>query len=263
MNTPALETRALRIAYDQHVVVDGVELSLPIGRTTGFIGANGSGKSTLLRALARVLKPVDGVVLLDGEDIHRLPSRAVARRLGLLPQAPVAPAGMTVEELVALGRFPHRRGFGFQTAADRTAIQAALAGTHTLELADRPVDSLSGGQRQRAWIAMALCQETAILLLDEPTTFLDIAHQVEVLEVIESLRRAGRTIVLVLHDLLQAARHCDHLVALAHGAIAALGPPSHVLTPEVIQNVFGIRCTVVADPYSGQPLVIPATRGVP
>jgi iron complex transport system ATP-binding protein len=258
-----LEARGLRVAYDDVVVLDGVDLEIPAGRATGLIGANGSGKSTLLRALARVLRPAGGAVLLDGADIHRLPTRAVARRLGLLPQAPVAPPGMTVEALVALGRHPHRRGFGFLGAADRAAIHAALDRTGLADLAARPVDSLSGGQRQLAWIALALCQETPVILLDEPTTFLDIAHQVEVLEVVERLRDEGRTIVVVLHDLLQAARHCDHLVALVGGRVRARGSPREVLTAETVRDVFGVECSVVPDPCTGQPLVVPHPRVPP
>lgn len=256
----SLEARSLTVGYDDTIILDGIELTLPPGHTTGLIGANGSGKSTLLRAMARVLTPRAGAVLLDGADIHRLPSRAVARRLGLLPQDPQAPPGMRVRDLVALGRHPHRRGFGLLTADDRRAIDEALARTALGPLAERAVDSLSGGQRQRAWIALALCQETPVLLLDEPTTFLDIAHQMEVLAVLEALRREGRTLVVVLHDLMQATRHCDHLVALARGKVVAEGSPEAVLTPAIVRDVFGVEATVIPDPCSGRPLVIPHPR---
>ncbi len=260
---PALSTRGLTVGYDETIVLDGVDLTLPAGRTTGLIGANGSGKSTLLKAMSRVLAPRRGVALLDGEDIHRLPTRALARRLGLLPQDPQAPPGMTVRDLVALGRHPHRRGFGVLGAADRRAIDAALARTSTAALADRPVHALSGGQRQRVWIALALCQDTPALLLDEPTTFLDIHHQMEVLAVLHGLRTEGRTVVVVLHDLLQATRHCDHLVALAGGRIVARGAPEEVLTPAVIREVFSVESTVLPDPCTGRPLVIPHPHADP
>lgn len=258
---PTLSTERLSVGYDQTIVLDGVNLVLPAGRTTGLIGANGSGKSTLLRAMARVLTPMSGVALLDGEDIHRLPTRALARRLGLLPQDPQAPPGMTVRDLVALGRHPHRRGFGMLGRADHAAIDAALARTATTALADRPVHALSGGQRQRVWIALALCQNTPALLLDEPTTFLDINHQMEVLAVLHGLRAEGRTVVVVLHDLLQATRHCDHLVALAEGRVVARGTPEQVLVPAVIRAVFGVESTILADPCTGRPLVIPHPHG--
>lgn len=257
----SLTTRALAVGYEDTLVIEGIDLSLPAGRTTGLIGANGSGKSTLLRAMARVLPARHGAVLLDGEDIHRVPTKALARRLGLLPQDPQAPPGMKVRDLVALGRHPHRRGFGLLTADDRRAIDAALARAGLTDLADRAVDALSGGQRQRAWIALALCQETPVLLLDEPTTFLDIAHQMEVLAVLRGLRADGRTIVVVLHDLLQATRHCDHLVALADGGVVAEGPPEAVLTPAIIRRVFGVDSTVIPDPCTGRPLVIPHPQG--
>lgn len=252
----ALATTDLSLGYGERIVLDGVDLELPAGRTTGLIGANGSGKSTLLRAMARVLEPRRGAVLLDGQDIHRVPTRALARRLGLLPQDPQAPPGMSVRELVALGRHPHRTGFGLLGPADRAAIEDALRHTAMSALSERPVHALSGGQRQRAWIALALCQQTGVLLLDEPTTFLDISHQMEVLAVLRALR-GGRTLVVVLHDLLQATRNCDHLVALADGRVVAEGPPEAVLTPAIVRRVFGVEATIVPDPCTGRPLVIP------
>lgn len=252
-----LQATDLTVGYGERPIIKSLSLDIPPGQTTGLIGANGSGKSTLLKAMARALKPSEGAVMLDGQAIHQTPTKAVARRLGLLPQGPSAPGGITVEALVSLGRFPHRRGFGLPTAEDKAAVASALARTQLTALAARPVESLSGGQRQRAWIALALAQQAPIMLLDEPTTFLDIAHQAEVLEVIEGLRAAGHTIVVVLHDLLQAARHCDHLVALRAGEVIAEGAPASVLSPSVIESVFGVRCTVIEDPCTGRPLVIP------
>lgn len=253
-----LRAESLRLAYDAKVVVDGLTLAIPAGRITVIVGANACGKSTLLRGLARLLKPKAGAVHLDGESISRLPTREVATRVGILPQSPVAPEGLTVAELVARGRYPHQRWFQQWSADDEAAVTAALESTGTAELADRPVDELSGGQRQRAWIAMALAQGTPILLLDEPTTFLDLAHQVEVLDLLGQLNATeGRTVVLVLHDLNQACRYAHHLVAMADGAIVAEGPPSEVVSEELVTKVFGLECRVVPDPVAGTPLVIP------
>jgi iron complex transport system ATP-binding protein len=247
----------VRLAYHEHVVVDDLSLVVPEGRITAIVGANACGKSTLLRALGRLLSPTAGAVLLDGEQIHRLRSRDVARRLGLLPQGPIAPDGILVGDLVALGRSPHQSLFQRWTPEDEGAVASALESTHTADLADRPLDELSGGQRQRVWIAMALAQQTPLLLLDEPTTFLDVAHQMEVLELIAELNRAGRTIVLVLHDLNQACRYADHVVAMRDGSIVAAGPPRDVVTADLVGDVFGVGCLVIADPLTCAPLVIP------
>jgi iron complex transport system ATP-binding protein len=247
----------VRLAYDELVVVDDLSLVVPDGHVTAIVGANACGKSTLLRALGRLLAPERGAVLLDGQEIHRLRSKDVARRLGLLPQGPIAPDGIVAGDLVALGRSPHQSLFQRWSSEDERAVAAALEATHTADLADRPVDELSGGQRQRVWIAMALAQETPLLLLDEPTTFLDVAHQMEVLELIAELNRDGRTIVLVLHDLNQACRYADHVVAMREGAIVAAGPPAEIVTPELVHDVFGVGCVVIADPLTGGPLVVP------
>jgi len=228
---------------------------------TAIVGANACGKSTLLRALARLLKPAGGAVHLDGEDIHRLPTKVVATRLGILPQQPIAPEGLTVADLVARGRSPHQRWFTQWSTADEDAVVDALARTGTLDLAARPLDELSGGQRQRAWIAMALAQGTPTMLLDEPTTFLDLAHQVDVLDLLADLNeREGRTIVLVLHDLNQACRYAHHLIAMRHGAIVAAGPPGQIVTRELVAAVFGLAVTVVADPETATPLIVPRGR---
>lgn len=248
----------LRLAYDQRLVVDGLSLAIPPGRITVIVGPNACGKSTLLRALARLLKPRGGTVHLDGQSIYRTPTREVATRLGILPQSPIAPEGLTVADLVARGRYPHQRWFQQWSGEDEAVVAAALLATATTELADRPVDELSGGQRQRAWIAMALAQGTPIMLLDEPTTFLDLAHQVEVLDLLARLNvTEGRTVVLVLHDLNHACRYAQHLVAMAGGAVVAEGPPAGVVTEELVERVFGLATRIIDDPVTGTPLVVP------
>ncbi|WP_353649363.1 ABC transporter ATP-binding protein [Nakamurella sp. A5-74] len=262
-----LEARGISLRYDSagaKPVISELDLTLPPGQVTMIVGANGCGKSTLLRGLSRLLRPTAGSVVLDGTDIHRMPAKELAKRLGLLPQAPLAPEGITVEELVGRGRSPHQGWFGRLTDADRTAVREALAHTGCVELADHPVDELSGGQRQRAWIAMVLAQQTDLLLLDEPTTFLDIAHQVDVLDTVAELNaRRGTTVAIVLHDLNLAARYADHLVALRAGRIIAAGPPNEIVTAELVYEVFGLRCTVIPDPVAGTPLVIPLGRSHP
>lgn len=258
----SLAASDLSLAYDNRVIVDGLSLTIPPESVTVIVGANACGKSTLLRGLARLLKPRQGAVLLDGDDIHRLPTREVATRLGLLPQQPVAPEGISVADLVARGRHPHQRWFRQWSATDEQAVADALAATEITDIADRPVDELSGGQRQRVWIALALAQGTGLMLLDEPTTFLDLAHQVEVLDLLRDLNhREQRTIVLVLHDLNLACRYADHLVAMKGGAIVAEGAPSDVITAETVHEVFGLDCQVIADPLTGTPLVLPVPAG--
>ena len=254
----------LRLAYDDTEVVADLTVAIPTGEITVIVGANACGKSTLLRALARLLKPKAGTVHLDGDDIHRLPTKEVARRLGVLPQQPMAPEGLTVGDLVARGRAPHQGWFTQWSAADEAAVIAALQATATMSLATRPVDELSGGQRQRAWIAMALAQDPGVMLLDEPTTYLDLAHQVEVLDLLAELNaREQRTIVLVLHDLNQACRYAHQLIAMRDGAIIAEGPPADVVDERLVEAVFGIAVRVIPDPETGSPLVIPRARAVP
>ncbi|MEU7136158.1 ABC transporter ATP-binding protein [Streptomyces sp. NPDC046261] len=260
-NANELATRGLRLGYGNTVIVDGVDLTLPGGAVTAVVGPNACGKSTLLRGMARLLTPTAGTVTLDGSDIHRMPARALARRMGLLPQQAVAPEGITVEALVRLGRYPHQRMLTPWSKADQSAVEAALARTGTDALRDRAVDELSGGQRQRAWIALALAQDTPLLLLDEPTTFLDLRHQLDVLDLVEELNaEAARTVVMVLHDLGQAARYADHLVVMCDGRPAAAGPPAEVLTAELVEKVFRVECRVVPDPETGTPLVVPRAR---
>jgi iron complex transport system ATP-binding protein len=256
-----LRAERLRLAYDGTPVIDDLTLAVPHGRITALVGPNACGKSTLLRGLARLLRPRGGSVYLDGREIHRYPTREVALRLGLLPQAPTAPEGLTVEDLVARGRYPHQRWFRQWSADDEAVVERAMRLTGTDALRDRPVDELSGGQRQRAWIAMALAQETELMLLDEPTTFLDLAHQIEVLDLLHELNeREGRTVVIVLHDLNLAARYAHAIVAMRDGKIVAAGGPGDVVTEPIVREVFGVDCRVVPDPVTGTPLVVPRAR---
>ncbi len=256
-----LSTQALTLAYEDRTVVEALDLAVPDGRVTVIVGPNACGKSTTLRALGRLLKPKSGAVLLDGTELSKLPTKRIAQQIGLLPQTPVAPEAITVADLVARGRQPHQSWWQQWSEADERAVSEAMERTDVSDLAERSVDELSGGQRQRVWIAMALAQETELLLLDEPTTYLDISHQVEVLDLVRQLNHdKGRTVVVVLHDLNQAARYADHLVAMKSGRVVAAGPPSEVVTEELVREVFGLECVVVPDPVTGSPLVVP---GVP
>jgi len=257
----SLAAQAVTLGYGDRTIVDRLDLDVPPGRITAIIGANGCGKSTLLRALARLITPTEGQVVLDGKALHARPSKEVARTLGLLPQSPVAPEGIAVADLVGRGRHPHQKLLARWSERDYVVVADALAATGIEDLADRSVDELSGGQRQRVWIAMALAQETDILLLDEPTTFLDVAHQVEVLDLLTDLNRErGTTIVMVLHDMNLAARYADHLFALCSGRVVADGAPGDVMTADLIREVFDLDSLVVADPVSGAPIVLPRGR---
>ncbi|GIF42370.1 iron complex transport system ATP-binding protein [Actinoplanes xinjiangensis] len=259
--THTLAVEKLTVGYADRVVIESLDLLVPPGRITAIVGANACGKSTLLRSMSRLLAPRAGHVLLDGREVHRMPAKELARTLGLLPQSPIAPEGITVADLVGRGRNPHQRLLSRWSAADDRAVAAALDATHTADLADRSVDELSGGQRQRVWIAMALAQQTDVLLLDEPTTFLDVSHQVEVLDLLTDLNAArGTTIVMVLHDLNMAARYADQLIALAGGGLHAAGEPAEVLTEECVRTVFGLDSQVITDPVSGKPLMLPIGR---
>ncbi len=256
-----LAASCLTVGYRDRVVIEDLDLAVPPGAVTAIVGANACGKSTLLRSMSRLLAPQQGHVLLDGRAVHATPARQLARTLGLLPQSPVAPDGITVGDLVGRGRHPHHGLMSRWTTADDVAVAQALETTGTADLIDRPVDELSGGQRQRVWIAMALAQQTDLLLLDEPTTFLDVAHQVEVLDLLTDLNRArGTTVVMVLHDLNLAARYADHLVAMVDGAVHAAGAPGDVLTEDTVRTVFGLESRVIEDPTSGRPMMLPLGR---
>ncbi|WP_193615013.1 ABC transporter ATP-binding protein [Nocardioides lijunqiniae] len=260
----SLVAHDVHLAYDRRTVVHGVDFTVPAGEVTVIVGANGCGKSTLLRGLGRIMRPTQGRVELDGTDLRRLRPRDVATRLGLLPQQPSAPDGITVADLVGRGRHPHQGAFRRWNGDDAEAVSQALALTDTHELAGRRVDELSGGQRQRVWIAMMLAQDPATMLLDEPTTYLDIAHQVEVLDLLAELNaERGTTVVMVLHDLNLAARYAHQLVVMKEGRILRCGAPQDVLDVECVREAFGLESQVLADPVAGCPMVVPIGRHLP
>lgn len=237
-----------------------MSIGIPDGGFTVIVGANACGKSTLLRAMSRLLKPAEGDITLDGKPLETFATRDLARQLGLLPQSAIAPSGITVSELVGRGRFPHQSFLRQWSKSDEIAVRQAMQATGVSELAETPVEELSGGQRQRVWIAMVLAQETSILLLDEPTTFLDIAYQIEVLDLLAELNQQGRTIVAVLHDLNHACRYATHLIAMRDGRIIAEGPPSHIVSEQLVETVYGLSSMIITDPVSGTPMVIPKGR---
>lgn len=256
-----IQVENLSLSYEGGTaIIHELDLRIERGAITTLVGPNGCGKSTLLRGLSRLLKPVRGHVLLDGQDIHSMHAKDLAKKLGILPQSPVAPEGLTVHELVSQGRYPHQSWFHQWSEEDEQIVASALETTNLIDFADRAVDTLSGGQRQRAWIAMALAQQTDILLLDEPTTYLDLAYQMDVLDLLADLNDEGRTIIMVLHDLNQAARYADTIVALREQEIAAQGPPEQVMTVTNILNVFGLETQVIEDPVTGTPMCIPLGR---
>jgi iron complex transport system ATP-binding protein len=253
-----LRAEALTLAYDSATIIENLEVSIPANKITTLVGPNGCGKSTLLRGMARLLTPKAGTVYLDGKHVHKIPTKELAKQLGILPQGPVAPEGLTVRELVAQGRYPHQHWFEQWSTEDERMLTYALELTGLVSFAARPVDSLSGGERQRAWIALTLAQNTSVLLLDEPTTFLDIGHQLEVLDLVRNLNRERQmTIVMVLHDLNQAARFSDRMIALCQGRVVAEGTPHEVIAPVLLAEVFGVLADVMNDPRSGAPLCMP------
>lgn len=259
-SSPRLQARDITLAYDRRVIIDRLSVDIPDRSFTIIIGANASGKSTFLSALSRLLRPVSGHVYLDGKQIWATPAREVARKLGLLPQSSMTPDAITVLDLVSRGRYPHQGLFRQWSEEDEAAVLSALEATRTIDLAARSIDELSGGQRQRVLLAMVLAQNTSILLLDEPTTYLDIAHQIELLDLLAELNAQGRTIVAVLHDLNQACRYASHLVVMKEGAVAAHGKPAEIITEQLVTDVFGIACIIIPDPFSGTPLIVPKGR---
>lgn len=260
----AIASRGLTLGYQRQTIIEGLDIELPVGEVSVLIGSNGCGKSTLLKSFARLLKPVHGAVLLNGADIQHKPTAVVARELAILPQMPVAPEGISVRQLVSLGRYPYQNWMQQWSAEDQAMVARALARTGLEALAERPVDSLSGGQRQRAWIAMTLAQDTGIVLLDEPTTFLDLAYQIEVLDLLRELNRGeGKTIIMVLHDLNLACRYADHMVAVHQRTVFAQGRPGDILTEALVKTVFDLDCRVIPDPFFGTPLCIPFGRESP
>ena len=253
-----LRAQDLSLGYGATRIVDELSVDIVDGAVTAIVGPNACGKSTLLRGLARLLRPTGGQVILDGADITTLRTKDVARKLGLLPQSSIAPEGITVADLVARGRFPHQRMLRQYAHEDEQAVADAMAATGVTAIAGRPVDELSGGQRQRVWVSMVLAQQTPLILLDEPTTFLDIAHQIELLDLFAELNaEQGRTIVAVLHDLNHACRFADHIIAMKSGHIVAQGAPSAVITAGLVEQVYGLQCQIIEDPETGTPLVVP------
>lgn len=259
--THVFQAEDLVAGYDNKTVIHGVDLVIPSNQISVIIGANGCGKSTLLKTLARLIKPISGKIMLDGKPISKFPPKQLARVVGLLPQSPIVPEGISVADLVGRGRFPHQSLLSGWTKKDYEAVAEAMEIMDITEFANHNIDELSGGQRQRVWIAMALAQQTDILFLDEPTTFLDITYQVEILDLLTDLnRKHGTTIVMVLHDINLSARYADHIIALVEGKLVSEGAPSDVITSTMVKDIFGLDCTVVEDPLSGSPLVVPRGR---
>jgi iron complex transport system ATP-binding protein len=259
---PSIETSALSIGYHNRLLFENLNLSIPRGEISVFVGSNGCGKSTLLRSMTRLLKPTEGSVLLEGKDVHHMSSRDVAKKMGILPQSPISPEGLTVFDLVKQGRYPHQSWLTRWTVEDTEKVESAMKATRVDDLRDRPVDELSGGQRQRAWIAMTLAQDTDIILLDEPTTFLDMTHQIEILDLLFELNeKHSRTIVMVLHDINLASRYAHNIIAIKDGAVFNQGTPEAIINCELVRAVFGMECQVATDPIFGTPHCIPFGRG--
>lgn len=259
--THQFQAEQLVAGYDSKAILHGIDITIPSHKISVMIGANGCGKSTLLKTLARLIKPISGSITIDGKPIGKIPSKRLARLVGLLPQSPIVPEGITVADLVGRGRFPHQSWLGGWSKKDYEAVVDAMSIMNITEFANNNIDELSGGQRQRVWVAMALAQQTDILFLDEPTTFLDITYQVEILDMLTDLnRQLGKTIVMVLHDINLSARYADHIFALHEGKLAAEGAPSEVITSTLVNRIFGLDCTVIDDPLSGSPMVVPKGR---
>lgn len=260
--TIAVKTNDLSIGYTNHLLFENLNLSIPRGEISVFVGSNGCGKSTLLRSIARLLKPQEGSILLEGKEVHRMSSREVAKKMGILPQSPVSPEGLTVHDLVKQGRYPHQSWLKRWTEEDTEKVEAAMKATRVDQFRDKPVDELSGGQRQRAWIAMTLAQDTEVILLDEPTTYLDMTHQIEILDLLFELNETqGRTIIMVLHDLNLASRYAHNIIAIKDGAVFGQGTPESVINCDLVRSVFGMECQVSKDPLFGTPHCVPYGRG--
>jgi len=259
--TKTLETKSLTLNYGDANIIENLNLSIPMNEITVLIGANGCGKSTLLRSIARLLKPKQGTVLLDGQDVFKLSTKQVAKKLAILPQSPVAPEGLTVLQLVKQGRYPHQSWRKQWTEEDEEIVLNALQATGVDQLRDKPVDELSGGQRQRAWIAMTLAQDTDIILLDEPTTYLDLTHQIEILDLLFELNKQNRTIVMVLHDINLACRYADHIITVRDRGVYQQGKPEEIMTTALVKHVFDLECQMTHDPIYGTPLCIPFSKG--
>lgn len=260
-STHTFQTENLVAGYDNKAILQGVSLGIPSNKISIIIGSNGCGKSTLLKTMARLIKPISGQVMLDDKSINKIPPKELARVLGLLPQSPIVPEGITVADLVGRGRFPHQSFLKGWSTEDYDAVAEAMEMMNITELADSHIDELSGGQRQRVWIAMALAQQTDILFLDEPTTYLDITYQVEILDLLTDLnRKHGTTIVMVLHDINLSARYADYIFALHKGRLVSEGTPAHVITSELIKDIFNLNCVVTLDPVSDSPSVVPIGR---
>ncbi|WP_342514762.1 ABC transporter ATP-binding protein [Sporosarcina sp. FSL K6-1522] len=258
----SIKTKNLTIGYQDHLLFENLDLSIPRGEITVFVGSNGCGKSTLLRSIARLLKPSDGSILLEGKDIHSLSSRNLAKKMGILPQGPVSPEGLTVQDLVKQGRYPHQSWLARWSAEDTKKTEEAMTATRIGDLRDQPIDRLSGGQRQRAWIAMTLAQDTEVILLDEPTTYLDMTYQIEILDLLFELNeQQNRTIIMVLHDLNLASRYAHNIVAIKDGSVYAQGKPEDIITCDLVRTVFGMECQVSTDPIFGTPYCVPFGRG--
>ncbi|MBN7770720.1 ABC transporter ATP-binding protein [Marinobacter daepoensis] len=258
--TATLAAEHITLAHGQFTVAENLSIRLPPEKVTAIVGPNGCGKSTLLNGLARIHKPRSGSVLLDGKDIHRLPSKDVARKLALLPQDNSAPEGLTVADLVRFGRQPHQGWMKQWSVEDQQAFEAAIRAADVSDLSERALDTLSGGQRQRAWIAMAVAQQTPLLLLDEPTSALDLGHQIEVFELIRTLSQQGKTIAMVVHDLASACRYADHMIAMKAGEVIEEGAPAHIVSPELVRELYGVQCDLIPDPSTGSPLLVNVRR---
>lgn len=262
MNEIKINVKNITLAYGKTTIIDALNVAIPKGKMTVLIGRNGCGKSTLLHAIARLLKPETGSVILDGQDILKMKSKEVAKKLAILPQSPIAPEGVTVEQLVKQGRYPYQGTFKQWTNEDESAVHHALTVTSMEELQDRYVHELSGGQRQRAWMALNLAQNTDTILLDEPTTYLDLTHQIEILDLLYDLNREeNRTIVMVLHDINLACRYADHLVAIKDQKVFIQGAPEDMITSENIERIYGLKCRIDIDRQFGTPICFPAGKG--